>query len=432
MKLKHTILILASLLTLPLVSCKDDDKGDTVPPASISNIRFTPNNGGGYFLFDTPADADYLYAKAVYTLDNGQTISKTSSVYNDTLFVEGFGQVKEYPVSIYAIDRKENMSAPIVVNVKPLAPAVDAAIETVKGIPGFSSLIFDWENPLQQSLTIYIRIKVGEKEALKVYTSNLADARYTIEKLEGQPHVLSAYFKDSYGNTSKTVDLGTITPHQDGLLSKSTWSFLRNNLLYGNKWDYNSNTDPFSQVPLEEFQGTWRDDSLKNSREQNFEGRIIKFWNNIRDMGNRLDYFHTGSQSFPFSYFIDLGRSVRISRVKTWQRYSQAWGNENFKVFQLWISDDQDPTDGVDGWELCSTYTVVKPSDPVEATTELNEGSEWIVFPEEPKFSKPFRYLRVKFIRGWINNQPTCCGSEISLYGTEADGSIPEIDEEVK
>lgn len=432
MNLKYNILALSALLALPFVSCKDDDKGDTEAPASVTNVRFTPNNGGGYFLFDIPADEDFLYAKAVYTLDNGQTISKTSSVYNDTLFIEGFGQVKEYPVSIYAIDRKENMSAPVVVNVTPLGPAVDAAIETVKAIPGFSSLIFDWENPLQQNLTLYINVKVDDSEALMAYTSNLIKDRYTIENREGKPHFMTAYFQDSYGNRSKTVDLGSVTPYKDGLLSKSTWSFLRNDKLYGNKWDYNSNPDPFQQTPLPEYQGTWRADSLKNAREQYAEGRIEKFWNNVRDMGNRLDYFHTGGQTFPFSYFIDMGRTIRISRVKTWQRYGQAWGNENFKIFQLWISDDPDPSDGVDGWELCSTYTVVKPSDPVQATTELKEGSEWIVYPDEPKFSKPFRYLRVKFIRGWDNNQGSCCTSEISLYGTEADGSVPEIDEEVK
>lgn len=434
MKLKYNILALSALLSLPLVSCKDDDKGDTVPPAPLTNVRFTPNNGGGYFLFDIPKDEDYLYAKAVYTLDNGKTISKTTSVYNDTLYIEGFGQVKEYSVALYALDRKENKSAPVVVNVTPLYPATDAIIETLKAMPGFSSLVFDWNNPLQTNVTLYVKVKVGDREALKAYTSNMAKDRYMIEDLDGNPHVLSAYFKDGYGNTSKTVDLGTVTPFEDGLLSKNTWSFLRNNLLYGDKWDYNSNTDPFKQVPLKIYQGTWKDDSLKSALEQNFEGRIQKLWDNVRDVGNRLNYFHTGPQSYPFCYFIDLGRTIRASRIAIWQRLygDQAWGGENVGVFQIWISDDQDPTDGIGDWELCSTYTMIKPSDPVEANNQLVVGTQFILYPEEPKFTKPFRYVRYKALSPMVKGKTSGCVSELSIFGTEADGTIPEIDEEVK
>ena len=75
------------------------------------------------------------------SVDSGEKVSKTSSTYNDTLFVEGFGQVKEYEVKLYSVDRNENVSAPVVQVITPLEANTNTVAATLTVRPGFSALI---------------------------------------------------------------------------------------------------------------------------------------------------------------------------------------------------------------------------------------------------------------------------------------------------
>lgn len=420
MKLKQIIIAWMFILTVT-ISCDDSSKDkDSQAPAQITNIRFTPNNGGGYFLYDIPNDPDFLYVRADYTIDSGEAISKTSSTYSDTLFIEGLGQVKEYPVKLYTVDRNENASLPVIQHVTPLYPNTDAVLETMVVQPGFSSLIVDWNNELKQSIDVFVEVKVDGKEVTKVYSSNLKKDRFMINNLEGKSHNISVYVKDSYGNISKTKDCGSIVPLIDGKITKQAWSFLRNEFLYGKNWDYSSSKDPALQKPFPAYQATFRDDSLKNAKESHFEGRVQKFWDDEYDSSvkQNLNYFHTGPQSFPFSYFIDMGHTIRASRVAVWQRDTNPYEGENVKTFQLWISDDANPEDGIAGWEMLGTYTIVKPSDPIVAKNELLNGHHFILYPDNPRFTKPFRYLRYKALKS-ASSANSGCTSEIALYGID-------------
>ena len=65
MKLRYYIvLFMASLLAAGAVSCtksESDDTREKVPPGPISNVRFTPDYGGGTIYYDIPSDEDFLY-----------------------------------------------------------------------------------------------------------------------------------------------------------------------------------------------------------------------------------------------------------------------------------------------------------------------------------------------------------------------------------
>lgn len=422
------LLFVAAIVTLN--SCNNETLGETTPPGQVKDVVFTPQYGGGYFTYTIPDDDDFLYTRAEYIIDTGQKISKTSSVYSDTLFIEGFGQEKEYEVKIFSVDRNSNESQPVVTKVKPLAPSTLAVLETVRVQPGFSSIVLDWENVLRQTIFIYVNVKVGETQATKIYSSNLAKDRFTIDDLSGVPHEVNLFIKDTYENQTESRNFGQITPLIDGAISKKRWSFLRDQLLYGNKWDYNSHTSPLEQEPLEEYRGTYRKDSMMNAPMSHVEGRIEKFWDNEYDYEPKLNlnYFNTGQVSYPFSYFIDLGREVKGSRFKIWQRnaWGMLYGGENVEIWEIWISDDKDASDGVfDGWEYVGRYRIVQPSNVIEARNEARDGHEYMFYPENPRFTKPFRYLRYKGIKAF-NGGNSGCTSEITVFGTEADGSIIE------
>lgn len=430
MKNLYHFLSLLVATALSLNGCTDKIEGDTVAPGQVKDIVFTPQYGGGYFTYTIPSDEDFLYTKAEYVIDSGEKISKTSSVYADTLFIEGFGQEKEYEVKIFSVDRYSNESQPVIQKIKPLASTTRAVLETLKIQPGFSSIVLDWTNELRQNITIFAQVKVGDVQATKIVASNLKKDRFIIENLKGVPHSVTVFIKDTYENRTESKDFGQVTPLIDGAISKKQWSFLRDNLLYGNKWDYNSSPDPFKQKPLEEFEKTFRSDSMKNSRETHYEGRIEKFWDNEYDYQPKLNlnYFHTGEQSYPFSYFIDMGREIKGSRFKIWQRnaWGMLYGGENVEIWEIWISDDKDPADGIfDGWEYVGRYRIVQPSNVIEARNEARNGHEYMFYPENPRFTKPFRYLRYKAIKQFGNGNSGCT-SEITIFGTDAGGKIDD------
>ena len=52
-------------------------------------------------------------------------------------FVEGFGQVKEYEVKLYSVDRNENVSAPVVQVITPLEANTNTVAATLTVRPGF-------------------------------------------------------------------------------------------------------------------------------------------------------------------------------------------------------------------------------------------------------------------------------------------------------
>lgn len=423
MKLKININLIALFICILLMtSCKteSDTAKDTQPPEPISDVTFTPDYGGGYFKFTIPADPDYLYARAEYVTDAGKTISKTSSIYSDSLVIEGMGTVKEYEVKLYAVDHDANESEPVIMNVTPLEPTVTAVFKSLDIYAGFSAIVLTLENPNEQPVDIYVNIKGNDSEALKVFSSNKKEERTFIEGLEAVPYEISAYIVDHYDNKTDIKNFGSITPLTDYELDKSTFSFLRDQRLYGDKWDY-SEIDWKNQKPYEQWMSIYTADSMKNARESAYEGNIAKFWDGLtdEDPSYSLNYFHTGSQTYPFSYFIDLGREVRVSRMRLWQRSSNAWAGEQVKTCQIFISNDPNPDDGIlDDWEYVGEYTINKPANSADADKELKEGSEFWMYPEDPKFTRPFRYLRYKAITQ-MSNGTSGCMSEITLYGEE-------------
>ncbi len=373
-------------------------------------------------MYDIPEDDDFLYVRADYIVDSGEKVSKTCSTYGDTLFIEGFGQVKEYEVKLYSVDRDENVSAPVIQWVTPLEANMNMVAKTVKVRPGFSALIAEWTNELRQTVDVFVRLDDGEKVSEKVLSSNSEDGFFMIENLQNKDYTISTYVKDQYGNVSAVQDCGVIHPLEDAPLDKTPWTFLANQYLYGSHWDYDSDQDPEKQTPFPEYMGSFTNDSLKNAPESEFEGRIQKFWDGITYQKNPENWniFNTGEYGYPYSYFIDLGRTVRGSRVRYHQRTTDAYGNENVQTFQLWISDDSDPADGITGWELVSTYKIVKPADQYEADLEAEAGHEFILYPKETKYTKPFRYLRFKALNGFTERMVSV-GSEITLYGLEGE-----------
>ena len=424
MNIKHHIALLAAcVLATGVISCKteSDDAREKVAPHPITSAEFTPTNGGGYIKYVVPDDEDFLYVRAEYTIDNGQVISRSSSVYTDCMYISGFGSVKPYEVKLYSCDYFANESEPYSMTVTPLEANVYAVANTVRVRAGFANIVIDLENPARESVDVYVDLAAQDgsgRKATRIFTSSAATDKLVISGLETIPYAVTVHLKDKYDNSSEAVDFGTRTPLSDYELSKTEWTFLGDSRIYGSYWDR------ANKKPIEEYIGMYRGDSMKNACEFKFEASIYKFWDGVTDGGddkklNMVSFFHSGA-NYPFSYFIDMGREIKISRMRIHQRYDYRWTTYGPKTIDLYISNDQTPEDGIlEGWEFLGRYTMEKPGIDAEATQEFLDGSEFWIYPAEAAFSPAFRYLRFKCVTDFTGKGTIGCLAELTLYGED-------------
>ena len=194
MNIKHHIALLAAcVLATGVISCKteSDDAREKDAPAKIQYAEYTPTNGGAWIKYTRPADEDFLYVRAEYTLDNGQVISRSSSVYVDSLSISGFGSVKEYDVKLYACDYFANESEPYHLAVTPMEPNVMAVEQTVRVRAGFAGIVIELENPALESVDVYVDIEAKDgsgRKATRIFTSQIAADKLMVTDLEAIPY----------------------------------------------------------------------------------------------------------------------------------------------------------------------------------------------------------------------------------------------------
>ena len=421
MNIKHHIALLAAcVLATGVISCKteSDDAREQIAPGKVQWAEYTPTNGGAWIKYGRPADEDFLYVRAEYTLDNGQVISRSSSVYVDSLSISGFGSVKPYDVKLYACDYFANESEPITIQVTPMEPNVVAVAQTVRVRPGFAGIVIELENPALESVDVYVDIETNDgRKATRIFTSQVAADKLMITDLEAIPYNITTHVRDKYDNATQPENKGTVTPLIDYELDKSKWTWINDATLYGSNWDKSANK------PNADYMYMYSLDSMKNAMEYRYDGSVYKFWDGITDTGDDRklgvnSFFHSGftdKGGYPFSYFINMGGKVKISRMRVWQRYDYLYKTYGPKIFDIWISNDPNTADGIlEDWEVVGRYSIEKAPTDAEAMQEAIDGHEFWIYPAEVDFTREFQYLRFKCIDDFGSGTIGCL-AELSL-----------------
>lgn len=398
-------ILFAVLFTAAMVaSCLKPYNPTLGEPGKLSDITFTPLNGACNIHYTIPDDPGFVYAKAVYQLDNGTEIIKSSSKYMNTIYVDGFLEEKEYPVALYTVNDKDEEVLSEVINVKPLRSSIYDVVESITLNSGVNSAYINVKNSSKQKTTVYMLIDDGETEILKAYVSQLAEENFVVTPLEEKEYSISVYTSDMYGNKSKTIDLGKVTPLSDIFLHKKRWKILE---------------DQF--VPDELIEKT-NANYPKNAAMAFWDGEIESLWDGIIDDGTTTSYFNSGSDA-PYNYYLDLGRSVQISRVKTWQRRNNVATYSDWQIqeYELYGSNETDENGVAINWFKLNSFRIIKPDTEQEAAKEVEEGHEFFVDSKTYNFSKPLRYLRMRVTSqfGIGVGQGFC--SELNLYGLDSD-----------
>jgi len=462
----------------------DDKEGrlvndDVAAPEKIKEewIKMAKGTHGGAFIVfnELPQDKDFLYVEARYKVDCGDIVTKTMSAYSDTLFINGLGKRQnsfgdyEYDIELRSVSRSGSKSEPTIVQVNPLEPNISLVSKTIEVKNSFSSLIINGVNELEQNVDVCVILATDPDYNNKVTrVTSVKDSliHFIIPNLVEQDYYIATYTKDNYNNYSDTTEIfDPIRPLSDAYLVTGSndedpleykWTFLKDASLYGEYWDVDS------LQPLRAYRDTYTKDSMKNASETYTDAKIGQFWDGVieTDGKGETSYFCTGPVTqgiynpvigkneritgywaYPYSYFIDLGRTVELSRVTVWQHSTsggtQPYAGSNTKTFELWgrpeMSGDSHEAGAVGsnrlkGWFKIGTYTIHTPSSTSLQEAEAQSGHVFSIFDsEDPTFSKPLRYLRFKGIEGFgfkADEDADIPGSpymgtmaEIALYG---------------
>lgn len=365
-------------------------EGNKTPPGQIENVSVENLPGKAKITYALPSNQDLLYIKAEYKLANGETVEVKASYYNNSIEVVGFGDTDEHEVSIYAVNRSEVASAPVMVTVQPLESNIWDVYRSLEIKAAFGGIFIKGQNEFREDISILAMEKneLGDWEINpnSIYTSTDEIAK-TIRGMDTIQKDFAFTVRDRWLNHTDTL-FTSVKPLFEVAIPKSGYTGV---VLPGD-------TPRHTGTP---FAGMW-DDELQN-------------WPSV--------FLTQGAIAGEHVITIDTGVLGQMSRIVIWD-YPEYFNGRtyyyigNLKKFEVWGSDNP-PTDGsFDNWYLLGEYNAVKPSGlPYgEQTNEDYEtalaGFSWDFDIDAPKV----RYLRIKSIKNWGGIGSMAIG-EIQVYG---------------
>lgn len=369
---KYIFLFLATALFF--WACSEDERPqiatDAVPPQPVSDVVVTNIPGGAILKYKLPEDEDLLYVKAQYTLKDGLQSEVRASLYSDTLKIAGFGSQDEREITLFSVDRSENVSAPVKVKIQPLEPPVITIGKTLKLMEDFGGVHAFWTNLERAEVSVVIEKEDNNQEYVPIdaFYSTVVDGDGASRGMDTIPANFKTYVRDRWGNMSEPIQ-ATITP------------------LFETKFDRLKFT-PMSV----------------DGDEPSAWGWVLQ---NLFD-GNLNSGFHTaqGSGRWPQWVTLDMGVTGRISRIKIWQRDDNGtwlYQHGNIRKFEIWGTNSSTNLQDWNSWTKMMECESVKPSGlPLgqysgEDASWARAGEEFICSPDMPAV----RYLRLKVLETW-------------------------------
>lgn len=347
---------------------------DSVAPGPVSNATVKNQPGAAIISYSLPQDEDLLYVKAEYTLSNGKMMETKSSNFMSSLKVEGFGDTGEKTVTLYAVDRSENVSPAVTVKVNPELPDVHSVKGTIEMIPDFGGVLYRWKNDNNAPLSFMILAtdSTGALSEVETVYSGVTDGEYTVRGFAPEEKVFGIVVRDRWDNYSDTAKV-VLTPMFEEKMDKSKFNkiVLDNDhdwAAWEGKYEYGYDNDPNT------FNHTW------------------------------------AGTGWPQLFTLDLGVVARLSRINVLQRQTFIYSHGNLRLFDVWGSKDEPAQDGsFDNWiplrvadspkhnGCVATRPTLQGGTAAEDQEHLLSGDEYSFTLDDPEV----RYIRIVVNETW-------------------------------
>ncbi len=393
-----TIKIIQSVLLVFLVSAACNKIKDHVPvensgkaPGVISNIKVENLPGAAKISYSLPADNDMLYVKAEYFANNKVNVLK-SSAYNNSILVPGFLDTIPAEVKLYAVNKSELASDPVLVTVNPLLSPLRKVFDSLDITPDFGGVRIRTTN--EDEVSIGIEILYADAydvlESVDIQYIRLKEIDYAVRGFDSASRRFAVILKDEWGNISDTL-FKVLSPIFEMKLDKSLFKAAK----------------------------------LAGDQSGNYWGGYMEAaWD---DRYGWMPWMHTNNIDAPLDqpqwFTIDLGGPVKLSRftIFGWVENNNIWNNAYPRYFDLYGSNNPDPNvEWDDSWVLLAECETKKPSGngpevpyTPEDKIEFEKGSSFNI----PIDAAPYRYLRMKHYKNW-SGHPCVLISEIDVFGS--------------
>ena len=398
-KFFNTVLIILSLHLFLGIGCKRkdillQDTGNGAAPQVVSNIQVKNLPGGAKLTYTIPKDPNISAVKAVYELKPGERSEVKSSIYVDTLQIEGFGDSAIHTINIYSVGKNGKLSTPTEVEIHPTTPPVFSVFKTMDLAATFSGAVVSFKNPTEASMAYVLLCDStgnGDWVTADTYYSKSNEGHFSTRGFDSVKTKFAVYARDRWGNRSDTITK-ILKPLYEEVLDKGKFEQL---VLPGDDWEGHT----WSGLPLREMSFIWNGE-----------------WNNSNDC------FHTKTsiQQMPQWFTFDLGDTYTLSRFKF---YHRAGGDGRYvggdpETFEIWGSNHPSEDGSFDSWQLLGSFTSKKPTSGATVSAEdiqfaCVDGEDFDFPPGTP----PMRYLRWKTTKTWGGFNYIYI-SELTFWGT--------------
>lgn len=398
MKLYKIIPVSLFFILFALGGCEQDiefrqphgDNGEK--PDVVSGVEVESRPGGAKISYKLPSSENLLYVKAVYELQNGRTVEAKSSIYSDSLVVEGFADTQEKEVKLFAVSRNDVASDPVVVKVRPLDPPFKKVFESISIINAFGGYNLSASNPSKADISIIVMkrnvFNEFERDNFKSVYTRTEDIVSKIRGLDTLQQEFAIYVQDHWGNHSDT-------------------------LITGVKPIFEEKLDP----------SKFRTFVLPGDAPQVTNGAALQYaWD------GRLGWPYTsfthqingGDQ--PHIITFDTGVLAKISRVwiRPFPEGTRYYYLSTMKQFEIYGSTNPSLSGELDSsWVLLGSYEVVKPSglpygtDDADDQATASKGFDWEVDLDAPKV----RYIRIRCLENFAGGTAQSI-NELEVYGS--------------
>lgn len=404
MELKNN-LIAWLVVVLLLANCSEESNGpignDSIAPKPVTNTKVTNISGGAFIFYDIPTDDDLLYIEAKYNTKNGNEYKVRSSIYTDTLKIDGFGDTDNYIVNLFSVDRSENRSEPVTVQVTPLTPPIAKIYNSFTIKETFGGAKLQWDNKTKEQIVITVfstdsisGVEGPLKEVETIYSA-ASTGDVSIRGYDQQEYRFAIQIRDRWDNVSEILEV-TLTPLFEEALDKSLFKEI---ILPGDT----KQVEPWNS---------------------NGASRIPKLWDGEYDSGDTRIVGFNGDMPDNYYYTFDLGVEVKLSRMRFWQftqeNQKYLYFDAQYEKFEIWGAKELDPSGNWDNWIKLRDCEVVKPSGlPKGQLNYTDEDREEALKGHDYDF--PFdapsvRYIRIK-VNSTFSGLNWCAAGEMSLWG---------------
>lgn len=401
-------LVFGTVIAMLLISsCKETNlrapaSGRGVAPDPVTNVETKSIPGGATITYSLPDNDNLLYVKAVFKNKDKERVTK-SSIYKDSIVVNGYADTTEKEVKLYTVTRGEMESEPVYVTVKPLTPPFKEIANTASISTTFGGVRVDYTNETGANIifTVLVEDSLGEmREAEKYYSDASGNVSFFARGFEARRQKFGLFVEDEFGNRSDIL-VAELTPLFEERIPKDKFKNLA--------------------LPNDTWKTNWGSQT------------IDKIWDDITGVRRNVLVTENGT-GFPQWFTIDMGVKARFSRFKMYHRmHSQALGSgqggyveANPKDIELWGSNDPNPDGSWGNWTKIAALSGEIPSGEANPTAEdihyaVYEGEDFLIPNAADKGA--YRYIRFKTLDVW-GNKSNVTIAELTFWGELVDGEM--------